>query len=114
MRRAGALAWVRRIIVFHVVCCAWVFFRATNVHAAFEVLGRIAFHGGHTAINGWVVATVTFMFVAQLVPQSVVHRLQLLASRWSLLAQSSALAAVLITVDVLGPTGVAPFIYFQF
>ena len=35
-------------------------------------------------------------------------------SRWSVLAQASALSLVLLTVDVLGPTGVAPFIYFQF
>ncbi len=114
VRRAGALAWVRRIVVFHVVCFAWVFFRATNVHAAFEVLGRIAFHGGHTAINGWVVATVAAMFLSQLVPQTIVRQLQLRVSRWSLVAQSSALAVVLVIVDVLGPTGVAPFIYFQF
>jgi hypothetical protein len=91
-----------------------VFFRATNVHAAFEVLGRIAFHGGHTPINGWVVTTVAAMFVAQLVPQTAVRRAQLRISRWSVVTQSSVLAVVLVIVDVLGPTGVAPFIYFQF
>ena len=113
-RHRGALAWVRRIIVFHIVCFAWVFFRATSVRAALEVLGRIAFHGSQTPIKAWVVATIAVMLVAQLVPQSVVRRLQMTVSRWSLLTQSSLLAVVLVVVDVLGPTGVAPFIYFQF
>jgi len=113
-RHRGVGAWIRRIVVFHIVCFGWVFFRATSVHAALEVLGRIAFHGGRTPINGWVVATLAVMLAAQLVPQSVVRRVQVTVGRWSLLTQSSLLAVVLVVVDVLGPTGIAPFIYFQF
>jgi D-alanyl-lipoteichoic acid acyltransferase DltB (MBOAT superfamily) len=110
----GLRMWARRVVVFHVVCLAWVFFRATSMRAAFEVLGRIAFHGSTTAINGWVVVVVAGMLLAQLVPVRTVQRVQVAISRWSVPAQASALAFVLIVVDVLGPTGVAPFIYFQF
>jgi D-alanyl-lipoteichoic acid acyltransferase DltB (MBOAT superfamily) len=34
-------AWVRRVFVFHLVCLAWVFFRATSVKAAWRFLGGL-------------------------------------------------------------------------
>jgi alginate O-acetyltransferase complex protein AlgI len=40
--------------------------------------------------------------------------LQAAFSRWTIVAQAGALASTVVVVDVLGPTGVAPFIYFQF
>jgi D-alanyl-lipoteichoic acid acyltransferase DltB (MBOAT superfamily) len=106
--------WLRRIVVFHVVCLAWVFFRASSVPDAFQVLGRIAFHSSTLPINGWVVVVIAGMLLAQLVPVSAVRRAQAAVSHWSFRAQVSALAGVVLAVDVLGPTGVAPFIYFQF
>ncbi len=33
--------WIARIIVFHLVCLAWIFFRAESVHAAFAMLGGL-------------------------------------------------------------------------
>jgi alginate O-acetyltransferase complex protein AlgI len=33
--------WVARIVVFHLVCLAWIFFRAESVHAAFAMLGGL-------------------------------------------------------------------------
>jgi alginate O-acetyltransferase complex protein AlgI len=34
--------WIRRIIIFHVVCFAWVFFRADSISAAFSMLGQLS------------------------------------------------------------------------
>ncbi|HET7720942.1 MAG TPA: MBOAT family protein, partial [Acidimicrobiales bacterium] len=51
VRRAAAPVrrpWRRRLVTFHVVCLAWVFFRAGSVGGAFDVLGRIA---GGDAVN---------------------------------------------------------------
>src|SRR5260370_18226931 len=31
--------WIRRIVVFHLVCIAWIFFRAASIPAAIEMLG---------------------------------------------------------------------------
>jgi D-alanyl-lipoteichoic acid acyltransferase DltB (MBOAT superfamily) len=33
--------WMARIVVFHLVCLAWIFFRAESVHAAFAMLGGL-------------------------------------------------------------------------
>lgn len=39
-RKPGfAMLWLRRIAVFHLVCVAWVFFRAESVQAAFTLFG---------------------------------------------------------------------------
>ena len=33
--------WLRRILVFHVVCLSWIFFRATSIRDAFSFLGGL-------------------------------------------------------------------------
>ena len=42
-RMPVVVAW---FITFHVVCMAWVFFRAPNLGIAFDILGGIGFSGG--------------------------------------------------------------------
>ncbi|MEO7556650.1 MAG: MBOAT family protein [Acidimicrobiales bacterium] len=105
--------WLRRIVTFHVVCLGWVFFRASSFANAFAVLGRL-FQHGTVPIDGWVVAVVVGMLALQHVPARAMRRAQAEWSRWSMRWQVASLVAVLLLVDVLGPTGVAPFIYFQF
>jgi alginate O-acetyltransferase complex protein AlgI len=107
--------WGRRIVTFNVVCLAWIFFRATSFDNAWDVLGGIVGGStGETAVNPMVVVVIAAMLAAQLVPRRLVTTLQVGFSRWPLLAQAVALALVLTVIDVLGPQGVAPFIYFQF
>ena len=105
--------WAKRLVTFHVVCLGWVFFRATSFSNAFEVLGRLI-HSSTTPIRWWVVVTVVLMLAAQHVPARAAGRAQGLWSRLAAPVQVASLAVVLLVVDVLGPTGVAPFIYFQF
>ncbi|MGI8661880.1 MAG: MBOAT family O-acyltransferase [Acidimicrobiales bacterium] len=111
--RGSPRVWLRRIVTFHIVCLGWVFFRATSFANAFAVLGRLS-HPSSTAVHGWVIVTIVVMLCLQHVPAGTVARAQAAWSRWSLGAQGASLAAVLLVVDVLGPTGVSPFIYFQF
>ena len=40
--------------------------------------------------------------------------LQMEVARWPMLVRGAALALGVFAIEVLGPTGVAPFIYFQF
>ncbi|MBA2496420.1 MAG: MBOAT family protein [Acidimicrobiia bacterium] len=106
--------WTRRIVTFNLVCVAWVFFRADSLDAAVEVLGRIVGGAGEVAVNPVVVLVVVLMLAAQHVPAEAVGRLRAVVAAWPVAAQAAALASVLLVVDALGPTGVAPFIYFQF
>jgi len=33
--------WISRIVIFHLVCLAWIFFRAESLHAAFAMLAGL-------------------------------------------------------------------------
>jgi hypothetical protein len=61
-----------------------------------------------------VVLVVVGMLASQFVPAGWVGRVRAVFSSWGIVAQAATLAGVIVLVDVLGPEGVAPFIYFQF
>jgi D-alanyl-lipoteichoic acid acyltransferase DltB (MBOAT superfamily) len=109
-----ANAWVGRVVTFQVVCLGWVFFRSSDVAEAFDILGRIFGGTASVPLNPMVVTVVALMLASQFVPTSAVRRIRAGFSRWAMPAQAIALAGVLVLVDVLGPEGVPPFIYFQF
>jgi D-alanyl-lipoteichoic acid acyltransferase DltB (MBOAT superfamily) len=110
---AVAPRWVRRIVTFHIVCLAWVFFRADSFGGAVEVLARL-WQDGTASLAPMVLVVIALVLAVQQVPPGTGARLQVAFSRWSAPAQAGALGAVLVVIDALGPTGVAPFIYFQF
>ncbi|HEY4378256.1 MAG TPA: MBOAT family protein [Acidimicrobiales bacterium] len=108
-----ARPWLKRLWTFHLVCLGWVFFRATSINNAFQVLGRL-FHGGGAAIDLMVPVAIVAFIATQYVPPKVVGHWQALFSRLEAWQQAVMLATWLVISNVLGPQGVAPFIYFQF
>ena len=107
--------WVGRLVTFHLVCLGWIFFRATSLHNAVEVIGRIlSIHGRHARLNPLVVATIAAALVVQLLPGGWGSWALARFSRLSLWGQTALLVGMLAVVDILGPPGVAPFIYFRF
>jgi hypothetical protein len=107
--------WLGRIITFHVVCLAWIFFRATSFHNAVQVLGRIGSLGGrHQPFNWKVAAVIVGALAVQLGPRGGGAWLQARFSRRPYWVQALVLAGMLTAIDLLGPAGVAPFIYFRF
>ena len=110
---SAALRWV---LTFHLVCLAWVFFRAGSVGTGFEVLGRIAtVASGDT---GLVTLLAVGVVVGALVGQFLSDRHTLPArARFSGLAPAAQvviLALVLTVVGALGPDDGAPFRYLPF
>ncbi len=110
----GRRVWLRRVATFHFVCLGWIFFRAASMSEAIEVLGRVVGHWGVGTPDPWVILLVGAMLATQFVPAARVEQLRAAWTRLGFLPQAMSLSAVLLTVDVLGPTGIAPFIYFQF
>jgi alginate O-acetyltransferase complex protein AlgI len=106
--------WAGRLLTFHLVCLGWIFFRATSFHNALDVVSRVLWGRGQVALNPLVVATVVGALAMQLVPGRWAKWLLARFSQWSIWAQSGAMAAAFVVIDVLGPAGVAPFIYFRF
>src|SRR3546814_6877428 len=91
------------------------FFRADSVGTAFDVLGGLVSGSGPSPlVTTLAVVTIALSIASQFVPPTAVRGVQ---QRFAMLApgvQIAALAGALTVIDVLGPDGVAPFIYFQF
>ncbi|HEX6421434.1 MAG TPA: MBOAT family O-acyltransferase [Acidimicrobiales bacterium] len=110
------VAVLRWALTFHLVCLAWIVYRADSVGAGVEIVGRIATAAGGDAgvVGGLALATVAVALAAQLLPLPQLLGLQ---ARFSLLgpaAQAVVLAASLTVVGALGPDGPAPFGYLPF
>ncbi len=108
---------LRWFVTFHIVCLAWVFFRAEDLGKSFDMLGRIVsldFAGGAGVLTPLVVIIVALALALQFVPEELKERFDESLASTRLLAQGALLAVSLVAIDALGPTGVAPFIYFQF
>jgi D-alanyl-lipoteichoic acid acyltransferase DltB (MBOAT superfamily) len=105
----------RRMATFQFVCFAWVFFRADSMRNVAEVLGRLLHWGGGSPLITWgVIAAIACGILSQYVPDRVPETLQAMFSRLAPAFQGLTLAVLLVTIDTLGPQGVAPFIYFRF
>ena len=105
---------MRWFVTFHVVCLAWVFFRAPTFDVAWEMLTGLTNSGPSPLVTGLLLLTIGAMMLSQFVPERAVEQLQVNFSRWGLLPQAATLGGFFFLLDALGPTGVAPFIYFQF
>lgn len=105
---------LRGLLTFHLVCLAWIFFRADSVATGLDIVGRIATAApGAGVASGLAVAVAAAMLATQVVPD----RTDALRARFSSLtpaAQVAVIALVLTLVGVLGPAGSPAFGYFPF
>jgi D-alanyl-lipoteichoic acid acyltransferase DltB (MBOAT superfamily) len=113
-RASAAWRWMARILLFHAVCVGWVFFRASSFALAFSVFGRLKVPGVATLATGPVVIVLFLGLAGQYMPPRWRNGLEIELGRWPALARGAVLAVAITTIEILGPTGVAPFIYFQF
>ena len=104
-----------RLLTFHVVCLAWIFFRADSVATAFSLLGRLVTGGGPASlVTVPVVLAIAAGIGVQYVPAGTVARLTARFAQLRPAFQGGVAAAALVGIGVLGPQGVAPFIYYRF
>jgi D-alanyl-lipoteichoic acid acyltransferase DltB (MBOAT superfamily) len=106
----------RRLAVFHIVCFAWIFFRATSFGNAWDVITQLFTNWGapSPSVTTGVVLAILVGIGAQYVPRTAIDWIMTGFSRLHPVGQAVALGVALMITDTLGPEGVAPFIYFQF
>jgi alginate O-acetyltransferase complex protein AlgI len=111
-----AQQWLGRVITFHVVCFAWIFFRADTFSRAGQVLARLFTAWGQPSplVTTSVVLAILVGVLTQYVRPTAVTGLLHGFGRLGVVAQSACVAVALTVIETLGPTGVAPFIYFRF
>lgn len=105
----------RHVVTLNVVALGWLFFRAESLGSAWTMIGRIATGWGSVDhLSALAVVTVAVVVTAQFLPAGWARRLQDAGTRLGPVAQVAAGAVALTVIDLLGPAGVPPFIYFQF
>ena len=110
-----ATALFQWFVTFHVVCLGWIFFRADSVSTAFDVISGIATGSGAAPlVTTGVILVIGLSLLSQIVPPTAVAKGEARFATLGLLPQAVVVAGALTVIDVLGPDGVAPFIYFQF
>jgi hypothetical protein len=106
----------QRLATFHVVCFAWIFFRADSFADARDVLVRLFTAWGEPSplVTGGVLAAIAVGIGSQYLPQRLPLAIMARFSRLPVPAQAAVLSVALLVTHAMGPEGVAPFIYFQF
>jgi hypothetical protein len=100
--------------MFHAVCLGWVFFRSPTFDVASTVLHQLGSRGAVTLLSWPVAVTLLLGLFGQYAPRTWRRGVEATMARLPLAANGAALAAGVFVIELLGPTGVAPFIYFQF
>jgi alginate O-acetyltransferase complex protein AlgI len=118
MRQPGYRPLPRPLAVlgtFHLVCFAWIFFRAASVSEALGVIRAIV-SGPFSGLDVGTVAVVAGAALATLAVDVVVRRRGDEAGvlRTPLVAQGAALAAMAVGIVVFAGGTPVPFVYFQF
>jgi D-alanyl-lipoteichoic acid acyltransferase DltB (MBOAT superfamily) len=108
--------WLGRLVTFHIVCFAWIFFRADSFTRAGEILSRLFSAWGEPSplVTTSVVLAIVVGIAGQYVRPGLLTGLLGAFQRLPALAQAACVGVALVVVNTLGPEGVAPFIYFRF
>jgi alginate O-acetyltransferase complex protein AlgI len=111
----GARLW-QRVVTFHLVCLAWVFFRAETFHDALTLLGRIAtgWTDASPLVRPSVLLAIAVGIGMQYIPRLSIARVEAAFSRLRPALMGLVLGSGLLFIDALGPQGVSNFIYFKF
>jgi len=105
----------RHVRTFHVVCLGWVFFRADSLETAGAILARLGTGWGPVPEVTLLLALVVVAVIGvQHLPPRVAGVADAVVARVPAAATVLALAVALVAVDLLGPEGVPPFIYYGF
>ena len=109
----AVLQWV---LTFNVVCFAWIFFRSESIGTAFEVIGGIVAGTQPDELVTGLLLVDDRAHAGQPVRATSPRRAAARSASppSAPASRSPCLAGALTVIDVLGPDGVAPFIYFRF
>jgi D-alanyl-lipoteichoic acid acyltransferase DltB (MBOAT superfamily) len=113
---SSAAQWLGRIVTFHVVCFAWIFFRADSFARAWEVIRRLftAWGAPSPLVTTSVLLAILVGIGGQYVRPGAIAAVNAGFRRLSLAGQAACFGVSLMLINTLGPVGVAPFIYFRF
>lgn len=101
-------------LTFHLVCFAWIFFRAENFSDAISYLKGLFGQSGIISVNWQIIALVLVGFAINFIDPQFIEKFAKACSKLRPLVMASICAFLFILIDALRDPGIAPFIYFQF
>jgi D-alanyl-lipoteichoic acid acyltransferase DltB (MBOAT superfamily) len=111
----SARAWLGRIATFHLVCAAWIFFRAQSVEGAFRFLGGLGRFEWQPEFATAFLFLAAFSMPLMILDLLLEHRVEEYFSQKMATARQVAFAATLVVaVALFSANDVNAFIYFQF
>jgi D-alanyl-lipoteichoic acid acyltransferase DltB (MBOAT superfamily) len=116
----AAMSWLPlkifgTFITFQFICFTWIFFRAADFdHAISYFAGFTRLHKTITTITPFNLTLVALAMSLHFLPPDWVRRVEFATRRIPLFAYGALAGALIVAIAALGPSGVAPFIYFQF
>jgi alginate O-acetyltransferase complex protein AlgI len=111
-RLAVAFGW---LVTFQFVCITWVFFRSPSIEATFDYFSTLL-SGAKSSTTLTPLAAFAFLLggLSQIIPPRWFARLQAGYDTAPLPVKVLVPFAVIFVIAIAAPTGMAPFIYFQF
>jgi D-alanyl-lipoteichoic acid acyltransferase DltB (MBOAT superfamily) len=108
--------WRARFLTFQFVCFAWIFFRADSFAAAWDMIVGLFTRWGEPSplVTSGVLLAIAVGIGSQYLHPRIPRLVMARFSRLPVLGQATVLGLALMLTSVMGPEGVAPFIYFQF
>jgi len=105
---------IKMITVFHLVCLAWVFFKAETFGDAATLLQRLSVWEETELCTPLVLALLVVGLLSQFLDGKSLEKMWDRFNSLGYLCQGAIAAAILTAILALGPKGVAPFIYTGF
>ncbi|MBI4889548.1 MAG: MBOAT family protein [Acidobacteria bacterium] len=110
-----AVRFLSRLLTIHFVVFAWVFFRASSLDNAVEVLSRIASLTASLAnISLPISVVIAVAVVAHYLPRKVADFCSGLFVKVPFYAQAAVLTLLVLAIEYVAVTGAAPFLYTKF
>lgn len=111
--------WARAVgilVTFHVVCLAWIFFRAQNLQIAMAYVKGLGLNWSEPSqyLQPFLVLMVAGSLLAHFLPSGWVVAAARRLENSGALALGAILGFGILLIESVAPEGVAPFIYFQF
>ncbi len=103
------------LMTFHIVCLAWIFFRAESLEYALAYLGGLTDWSGQAQfLQPFLVLLVAGSLLAHFLPIGWVTGSAKILERTGPVIHGAVLGFGILLIESIAPEGVAPFIYFQF
>ena len=112
--------WIGIFVTFHFVCFCWIFFRASNMELAGQMIRQILLHFNPQIflefISGYktVLLMMLFGYFLHFIPKSIELKTQNAVTALPLLGKVAFLFFVIFVVVQFKSSEIQPFIYFQF